>query len=1053
MRRSVAILAPLIVAGLCAAVVAALLPFMNFANPRALWLLVGVVLIAALWSWRMRWRQRVADALMHHAAFERLNDGWSARRTSTRCGLALAGFFFLALAAAQPQWGEQARRIQREGMDIVIALDASRSMLAEDIAPDRLRAATDEIDRLLQTLEGDRVGLVVFAGFAFAQSPLTSDYGAIRLYLDRIRPDAIPSQGTAIARAIDEGRRLLTGGGNADFQRAPHQMIIVISDGEDHETMPIDAARAALEDGIQVFTVGIGTSTGGRIPMRDAKGNLTGYLTDRNGNVVQTTLEDAQLMQIAEAGSGAYHRYTGSGTAATFLADHIDRFDKVALSSILRAHYVDRPYFFLIPAFILLFLSFLIDERPLRLRRGKGLAVLMNILWITLCVTSLQGCLDFKQNDPHVRRAIRLADAGQPQDALEEIERAAADAREQHAFRFNRGRLHEALGAGDLAQADYLYALGASPLALRVASMIGLGNALFLQNDFPAAIERYRRALALDPDNAAARRNLEIAHARMFPPCATLDDAFEPNDDPGQSKPLPSDAYAGEWADHYAGQPAALLDPSDQPPKSSYVVCGLNDDWFDLPVEGGELVQISVHFKRLRDDDGGPPLPETIPPSALRIAVVDGAGNTVARDSGLTDEAAKPVSAAAVRRQIQPFLIPPSSGGYRLHIAADAAREYSYTLSVTITPPCSALEDAFEPNDDATLAHALENGDHEARSCVGNDDWFSVDLRDGADLFVDIAPQASTDEPVGVLATTFQLARGIDDPNVSSFQTMAADAPLVSYSARDVYTPSTARFGVQSTDGYEGPYTVSAYRFGPCPTGNDRFEPNDKPGDATALTAEQNRLRHLRLCPADQDWFVMALPPKDEKTAGDDSVKERLFTALVEYETTGRTVLVELWDPVAGTRLAQAQPLDDTPYDTEFAGAVAAVTALPEDATHVVVRVYGDPGYYHLRFPETEPPPSPDSSADGSDDSEDDAKPDENDAEPNDGDGDEDDPAAETPPVGDEPQPDEAQERDEEEAKRRALLQLLESLEDDSMNLQLMQALERQPPARMQNEW
>lgn len=1068
MRRTVALSLPLIVAALCAAGVAVLLPFVNFARPRALWLMIGVVAVASVWAWRMVWRQRVADQLMHHAAFARLNDGWSPRRVSTRFSLALLGFFFLALAAAQPQWGEQARRIQREGMDIVIALDASRSMLAEDAAPDRLRAATEEIDRLLQSLEGDRVGLVIFAGFAFTQSPLTSDYGAIRLYLDRVRPDAIPSQGTALGRAIDEGHRLLTGGGDPNFKRAPHQMIIVVSDGEDHETMPVDAARAAFEDGIQVFTVGIGTSTGGRIPLRDARGNFTGYLTDRNGNVVQTSLEDAQLMDIAEAGGGAYQRYTGSGTAAAFLADHIDRFDKAALSSILRAHYVDRPYFFLIPAFILLFLSLLIDERPRDQRPQKALSTWMNILWITLCITTLQGCLDFKRNDPHVRRAIRMADEGQPQAALEEIELANHDARAQHGYRFNRGRLYEALGDGELAQADYLYALGASATDLRIASMIGLGNALFLQDDFAGAIERYRRALALDPTNHAARRNLEIAHARMFPACRLLDDAFEPNDSADQSKPLPADAYTGEWAEHYAGQPVAPLDPSDQPPQSTYVVCGANDDWFDLPVEGGELVQVDVHFKRLRPDDGGPPLPDTIAPTAVRIAIVDAAGQPVAVDQGLTEDGATPIAAASVRRQIAHLPIAPNTSGYRLKIAADPTLEYSYTLSVNITPPCSALEDEFEPNDTPSTAHALDNGEHKARICVGNDDWFSVDLHGGADLFIDVTPTPGGTEPTGAFTSTFHVAKGISDPMTSSFQTLADGQTMVTYSARDVYQPSTARLGVQSKNGYEGGYTIAAYRFGACPTGNDRFEPNDKPSEATPLTAEQNRLRHLRLCPADQDWFVMELPPADTKHGAkngasgstDDAPNERLFTALVEFETPDRTVLVELWDPVSGQRLAEAQPLADTPYDTEFAGAVAAVASLPADATHVVVRVYGDQGYYHLRFPETEPP-SPDNSS-NSDEQDDNDEQDRSDDEQdpgdggdgeNDGDSDSQDDAPPAQPNDDNADDAQQQEQAEEDAKRRALLHLLESLEDDSMNLQLMQALERQPPARMQNEW
>src|SRR5699024_9858978 len=149
--------------------------------------------------------------------------------------------------------------------------------------------------QLLSTLNGDRVGLVVFAGIAFTQSPLTTDYGAIKLYLDRVNPTAIPAQGTASGRAIQQAHSLLVGGNNPDFKRAPHQIMIVISDGEDHQTQPIKAAQQAQKDGIQIFTIGVGTEAGGRIPMQDHNGNFTQYLTNNRGQVVQTKLKDKQL--------------------------------------------------------------------------------------------------------------------------------------------------------------------------------------------------------------------------------------------------------------------------------------------------------------------------------------------------------------------------------------------------------------------------------------------------------------------------------------------------------------------------------------------------------------------------------------------------------------------------------------------------------------------------------------------------------------------------------------------------------------------------------------
>lgn len=1060
-RPAIVLFVPVLVALISAAVTLILYPFVHFARPKSLWWLLALIALSGAWTWKAHRRRSHAKRFIHDNALSSLIASWSPRRASIRFTLVAIASYALILASAQPQWGEQTRRIQREGIDIVIVLDASRSMLAEDAAPDRLRAATEELDRLLATLDGDRVGLVVFAGLAFTQSPLTTDYGAIRLYLNRVNPEVIPSQGTALGLAIREAHRLLKGGDNPDFRRAPHQLIIVVSDGEDHETNPLQAAAEALDDDIRVFTVGVGTSAGGRIPLRTPRGDFTGYLTDRNDTVVISRLEDQQLQEIAEAGGGAYQRYTGSGSAAAFLSAEIDTFDQAALSSILRAQYVDRGHIFLWPAFLLMFLALMIDERPRNQRQGRWL----NILLVLLILAPLSGCLDFKQRDPHVRRATVLAENGQLDEALETLERANQDAQSQHEFHFNRGRIHEALERFEQAQEDYLFALGAHSQSLRTAATIGLGNALFLQGDYAAAHERYRRALIVDPDNAAARRNLEIAHQHLFPACSQLEDTFEPNNSPTEAQPLPAKSYRGPWADLYAQQAPAPDPTGTEEDLQKLTLCGEDNDWFLIPVQGGETLKLSVEFQRLRDDNGGPPLPSKIPPSSVRITLIDQHGEIRAVDQGMPDGDATPtaVNAQRLTRQIHDLRVEASGAPYFLQIAAEAGLEYHYTVQATITPPCSALEDAFEPNDTADTAARIESGEHQAHLCVGNDDWFTRSLQPDEDLFVDLQATPTNETPEPRLQSAFP--QRLED-SAPAFQEQSQPG-RISWASGTSPAPHTVRWGVATQDDHEGAYTMDVFHFEACPVGNDRFEPNDRPDSATPLTAEQSELRHLRLCPRDEDWFVMQLPEPDEEA--DDA--PRAFSAIAEFTEANRNVQIEIWDPRSGHRLAVSERIEHADENEDSGShAVIAATEIPSDAETIVIRVLGEEGFYHLRFPDTQPPQPENGESDDPEDGDDDSEADD---QGDDGQGDSNDDEQQEPDEGDESGDDQTDDHsadgeDEEEseeapaptppeadedAQRRALMQLLESLEDDSFNLQLMQALEREPPSRMQNEW
>lgn len=273
---------------------------LQFAQP--LWLAAGAVLAAlGLAAFLRADRRRRADlAKLAHPRFHaRLVAGWSPALRWTRRGMWLAAIMALAGAAARPQYGYEWREVKRRGIDILFAVDTSRSMLAEDLAPNRLERARLGILDFIERLGGDRVGLVPFAGTAFALCPLTLDYDAFRESLDAIHTDLIPQQGTDIASAIREAERLFDAEGNN------HRFLVLITDGEDLEGDVLDAAKAAAEKGTTIYSAGVGSEDGQTIPLRDRFGRVT-PLRDEAGEVVTTRLDATTLRKIAAETGGLY---------------------------------------------------------------------------------------------------------------------------------------------------------------------------------------------------------------------------------------------------------------------------------------------------------------------------------------------------------------------------------------------------------------------------------------------------------------------------------------------------------------------------------------------------------------------------------------------------------------------------------------------------------------------------------------------------------------------------------------------------------------------------
>lgn len=289
----------------------------RFGAPVALWSLALVPLILGLHWHAARRSRRLLDLFGEHALVRKLRPSVSvvARRWKTAMGV--AAFALLGLALARPQFGSRVETVRREGQDVVVALDVSRSMYAEDVAPNRLERAKIEVGRIIQRLDGDRIGLVAFAGDAFVQSPLTADYGAAMMFLSAMDPTLMSTQGTDLAKAVAVAVDAL------EETPAENRILVVVTDGEDHEGGVAGAIAQAAEAAVTVHAVGVGTAAGVPLPDVDENGARRGFRRDDQGNVITTRLDETALQDIAMQTGGRYYRIGQAGDGLAQLAERI----------------------------------------------------------------------------------------------------------------------------------------------------------------------------------------------------------------------------------------------------------------------------------------------------------------------------------------------------------------------------------------------------------------------------------------------------------------------------------------------------------------------------------------------------------------------------------------------------------------------------------------------------------------------------------------------------------------------------------------------------------
>ena len=327
----------------------------RFAHPEYFYFLLVIPVFTVFFILTRMYRRRSLRIFGDHALIVQLMPSVSTARPIIKFILWMLALYFIITAIAQPQFGSKLLTSKRKGVELIIALDVSNSMMAEDIKPNRLERAKRAIAKLTERLRDDKLGLIVFAGQAYVQLPITTDYVSAKLFLDAINTSIVPVQGTAIGAAID----MATKSFSPNF--AGSKAVIVITDGENHEDDAVGAAKAAFEKKIIVHTIGMGLPQGAPIPMGEA--GSRDFLKDKSGNIVVTKLDENMLTQIATAGGGTYIRANNAEVGLNNLFNEIEKMEKTAMDSREYSEYDDQFPLFLSLALAMILIDFLILER------------------------------------------------------------------------------------------------------------------------------------------------------------------------------------------------------------------------------------------------------------------------------------------------------------------------------------------------------------------------------------------------------------------------------------------------------------------------------------------------------------------------------------------------------------------------------------------------------------------------------------------------------------------------------------------------------------------
>jgi Ca-activated chloride channel family protein len=926
------------------------------------WWLLAVVVALSVWGVMQHVHTpHMLARLASGSVARRLIALWSPGRSAAKLALQSAALVLLAGAALEPRYGVRETEVSNAGIDLAVAIDASKSMLVKDVVPNRLQGAILEISALMEKLHGGRVALVPFAGIPFVQCPLTTDHEVIRTYLADLKPEDLPVGGSNLGRAIMLASEVLTGererqeGELRDnlvpqFKGSKHKAILVFSDGEETEPGAIEAAQKAAEKGIQVLTVGIGSAFGDPVPIVGPDGTITGVQKDENGNPVFSKLDMQTLEKIAAASGGQSFRYSGKSVVPAVFAA-LDALEKAEYTAQYKQLGEDRYQWLLGPALLLLIADTAMHARRRQKRKkrapvtepsaaGKALAAsLLALLAMGHAQPAGAVPMWLMRENPDVADGRELLALKKHGEALQAFERARASRPEHAILWYDQGVAQAAMGRYEDAITSFSRALGSMAardraLEADVHQASGTANLLWglqlAKNAAPAAqdptataatdepgvkfraaVSSLELALLADRTRADVRRNLELARLYAYPPCRLRDKEREPDDQPQQAQPVQFDRDQRE-------QILELLS------------CPDDRDHVAVPLEPGDRFSVQVATKADANPAAADPdAPQGTPQLALRILGSD--GKTQLRGPAKPGDALQAVDLGRIDRR-ETVLV---------EVTNPAEIETPYTLTLKLLRACPRTEDAFEPNDTPETARALTLGEPiKGRLCPVNDDHFALPLLPGQGVIVG----AKTKVEVG--GKDIELDVLGPDGAVLASGRQVQDALVGRLAAAP--TAGTYVVRLRGAIDTEADYELQVQVTPPCRERDDGMEPNDQAAEAKALDPAQlsQPIEPIQLCPGDDDWMAVDLK------AGESLFLD--LTANVEQlpdaQDLAGQLTVEVWDD-KGTLWGRAVGPSATGQQT--LGRTLAVLAPPPGTYRV--RVTGG-GVAPPEFPLPVPP-------------------------------------------------------------------------------------------------
>lgn len=491
---------------------------MRFALPQFLWLACVLVPLLALflfWSWRTK--QKLISQFVTSRLLANLTVGVSKTRQQMRLVLLGCTFALAMLAMSRPQWGFDYEEAKQQGLDILVAIDTSKSMLASDVSPTRLARAKLAAFDLMKIAKSDRLGVIAFAGSAFLQTPLTLDEEAFRQSIETLEAGIIPQGGTALGEAIDTATKAFeTSGEN-------HKILVLFTDGEDHDSGAMEAAEKAAKAGVKIFTIGVGSADGELIRVPDQQGNV-GFLKDDQGNVVKSRLNETLLQQVATVANGFYLPLRGANPMETLYQRGLAPLPKSESTTKLVETYRERFHWPLALAIILLIAEMFLPQRK-RARPNESATMetnhnlkksvaLLALLLLPVCLFASPAT------------AIKKYQEGKYDDALSEYQKSLKKETNDHRLYFNAGDAAYRAKQFDDAKKYFDTATISPDIKLQQQAFYNLGNTMYhLGEPLPdmdkkkeaweQAVRNYESALKLNAQDADAKHNLQLVKQRL----------------------------------------------------------------------------------------------------------------------------------------------------------------------------------------------------------------------------------------------------------------------------------------------------------------------------------------------------------------------------------------------------------------------------------------------------------------------------------------------------------------------------------------------------------